>query len=186
MEQEPYITDNPKATCGTASGNCAVHKGVDLEDGIWSYSQYSCIHTSCCFSIPNCQWMLKNLCSNAYELHVEWWMSWVSGSTVVNWLMKPPLNDHSCLNLECTDANFSGVDAMESLPYKVKDAKILLCQGTVVGPLVGVSSSFGQELVISSPGTRGPSDMLEQFTRLNWEHGGFMALGVTLILMSRQ
>jgi hypothetical protein len=47
-DQEPYITGNPKATCGTASGNSAVRVGVDLEDGIRSYGQYRCIDASRC------------------------------------------------------------------------------------------------------------------------------------------
>ena len=81
-----------------------------------------------------------------------------------------------------TDANSSGVGALEGPPYKVKDAKVLLCQDTVV---VVVGSSFGLEPVVPSPRTGGPPDMLEQFTRLGWK-GGFVALRVMLIQSNKQ
>jgi hypothetical protein len=109
-------------------------------------------------------------------------MSWELGNTVVNRLTKPPLNDHSCRNLERTDAYSSGVRAVESSPYKVKRDKALIFQGRVV---VEVGSSFGREPVIPSPRTRGPSDTFTGF--LNWQ-GGFVvvALRVTLLLLSKQ
>jgi hypothetical protein len=98
---------------------------------------------------------------------------WESRSTVVNRLTKPPSNVHSSCNLERTDAYSSGVDATESSPYKVKDDKVLLCQGTVV-----VGSWFGRESVIPSPRTGGPSpDTLEQFTGLLNGERGFVAVG---------
>jgi hypothetical protein len=102
-------------------------------------------------------------------------MSWESGCTVVNRLTKPPSNDHSCCNLERTNANSSGVHATESSPYKVKDDKVLTCQGPVV---VVVCSSFGRESVILQPG--------EHVTRC--ENGGEntdLALRVTLILFNK-
>ena len=108
-------------------------------------------------------------------------MSWKSRSTVVNRLTKPPLNDHSRCNLERSDANFSGVYAMENSPYNVKDDKVLRCQGTVV---VVAGSSFGWEPVILSSLTGGGHDTLAR--SLNREEGGFVALRVTLMLMSKQ
>jgi hypothetical protein len=78
-------------------------------------------------------------------------MSWESRRTVRNRLTKPPSNDHSCRNLERTDANSSGVRAMESSPYKVKHDKVLLCHGRVVVTVVVVGSSFGREPVVPSP-----------------------------------
>ena len=48
-EQEPYVTGNPEATCGAASGNGTVCIGVNLEDGTWSYCQYRSVHTSRCY-----------------------------------------------------------------------------------------------------------------------------------------
>ena len=109
-------------------------------------------------------------------------MSWESGSTVVDRLTKPPLNDHSCRNLERTDAYSSGVRAVESSPYKVKGDNALLCQGRVA---VEVDSSLGREPDIPSPRTRGASDTFRGL--LNWQ-GGFVvvALRVTLLLMSKQ
>jgi len=65
-----------------------------------------------------------------------------------NRLTKPPSNDHSSCSLVRTDANSSGVHATEISPYKVKDAKALLCQGRV---LVVVGSSFGGEPVGPCP-----------------------------------
>ena len=47
-EHKPYITGNPKATCGTASGNSSVGMGGDLEDGIYSDCEYRCVYTSRC------------------------------------------------------------------------------------------------------------------------------------------
>jgi hypothetical protein len=110
-------------------------------------------------------------------------MNWDSKSTIANRLTKPPTNVHSCCNLVRTDANSSGVGATEGPSYKMKDAKALLRQDTVV---VVVCSSFGLEPVVPSPRTGGPPDMLEQFIRLNWEQGGFMALWVMLTLLSEQ
>jgi len=87
-------------------------------------------------------------------------------------LTKPPASDHSCCSLVRTNANSSGVHAMQSSPYKVKDDKVLPCQGRIVAV---VGSSVGREPVIPSPQTGGPSDMLAR--SLNWdsEQGGFMA-----------
>ena len=94
--------------------------------------------------------------------------------TVVSLLTKPPANDHSCWSLVRTNTNFSGVDATESSPYKVKDARILLRQGWEV---VVVGSSSGREPNMTSPRLGGPADALEWFTGLlNWEEGGFVAL----------
>ena len=78
-----------------------------------------------------------------------------------------------------TDANSSDVHAMESSPYKVKDDKVLLCQGRVV---VVVGSSF-----IWAPGSR-PKSVIPSRTRgaRDMIVRSVMALRVTLILMSRQ
>jgi hypothetical protein len=101
----------------------------------------------------------------------------------VNRLTKPPTNDHSCCNLVRTEANSSSVGATEGPPYKVKDAKVLLWQDTVV---VVVGSSFSLKPVVPSPRTGSPPGMLAQFTGLlNWE-GGFVALRVILISLSKQ
>jgi len=94
-------------------------------------------------------------------------MSWESRGTVVSLLTKPPANDHSCCNLVRTNANSSGVHAMESSPYGLRDDKVLLCQ------VVEVGSSFGREPVIPSPRAGGPSDTFTGL--LNWQ-GEFVAL----------
>jgi len=66
--------------------------------------------------------------------------------------------------------NSSGVRAMESSPYGVRDDRVLLYQGRMV---VEVCSSFGQEPIIPSIRTGGPLNMFTGL--LNWQ-GGFMAL----------
>ena len=100
-------------------------------------------------------------------------MSWELGSTVVNQLTKPLSNDHSCCNLERTNANSSGAHATKSSPYKVKDDKVLTCQGAVV---VVVGSLFGRESVIVL------HEWGEHMTqRSTW----VVALRVTLILFNK-
>ena len=96
-------------------------------------------------------------------------MNWESRSTVVNRLTKPPSNDHSRCSFERSNAKSSGVHATERSPYKVKDAKVLLCQNMVE---VLVSSSLGREPILPSPRIAGPPD---------WEQGGFVALRTMLI-----
>ena len=110
-------------------------------------------------------------------------MSWGSRRTAVNRLTKPPSNDHSCCNLARTDAKSCGLHATESSPYKVNDDRVLYARVRLVW--VVVASSFSGEPVVPSAWAGSPSDTLEQFTRLNWEQGGFVALRVALVSMNK-
>jgi hypothetical protein len=91
-------------------------------------------------SVLNRQRMVKTYAAipTSYTLSGESAGSQERG-TAISLLTKLPATDHSCCNLVRSDAKSSGVHAMESSPYKVKDDKVLLCQGRVVAV---VGSSF--------------------------------------------